>query len=106
MQSIKLTSTDSWFDFRHGEGSVGFDWEDSAGIKRSLSIDIDGWCSRKMPIRSGFRLEIVEVAENRVRLRFRPELAAKLELDTNVNAAAKSQVVGIVVFRLGATLLR
>jgi hypothetical protein len=50
-----------------------------------LTVDLDGYCSRRMPIHSGSGLpEFVEVERGRVLLRFDPVLAAKLELARDV----------------------
>lgn len=84
MHRIKISSAGSLLDFDHGEGWVTFSWVDPDAIRRSLTIDLDGHCSREMPIRSGSEPEIVAVTRDCVQLRFRPELAAKLELPPDV----------------------
>jgi hypothetical protein len=100
MQHIAVTSVDSALDFDYGEGSVTFAWIDQAGIRRRLTIDIDGHCSREMPIRSGSGVEIGAICRDRVRLRFTPDLAAKLELDTEI------ELVGDISERVCADLQR
>lgn len=84
MQSISNAQIGSILDFDHGEGWITFSWVDANGIDRSLKIDIDGHCSREMPIRSGSGVAITQVRYNRVQLRFTHELAAKLELDEEI----------------------
>jgi len=84
MQVIPNTQIGSTFDFDHGEGSVTFSWLDVDGIDRSLTVDIDGHCNREMPIRSGTGVSIASVLPDRVRLRFTPELATRLELKDEV----------------------
>ena len=77
------------FDFDHGEGWVTFSWVDSFGLDRVLTIDIDGHCSREMPVRSGTGLGIVDIQDDGVRLSFTPELASKLQLETKVEFAGQ-----------------
>ncbi len=84
MDRINLYSVVSQLDFDYGEGCITFSWRDVDGICRSLTIDADGHCSREMPIRSGSNPEIVSVTKDHVQLRFRPELAATLELPPEV----------------------
>lgn len=84
MQRIELTSAGSICDFDHGEGWVTFSWVTHDGLDALLTIDLDGHVSREMPIRSGSDPEIVAVEPNRIQLRFRPELADKLQMDTDV----------------------
>ena len=84
MQRIKLTSAGSICDFDHGEGCVTFSWVTTDGLDALLTIDLDGHCSREMPVRSGTEPEIVAVESDRIQLRFRPELADKLQLETDV----------------------
>ena len=49
-----------------------------------LTIDLDGYVSREMPIRSGSDPQIVAVEPDRIQLRFLAELADKLQMDTDV----------------------
>lgn len=84
MQGLESTITIN-ADFDYGEGGINFHWVDSLGYSASLDIDLDGWCTREMPIRSGQgppKLELLE--RNRIRLRFSSSLAKKLELDERV----------------------
>ena len=81
MLSIANAEFGSLIDFDHGEGWVTFSWSDASGIACSLTIDIDGHCSREMPVRSGTGVEIATVLPDRVRLRFTDQLSARLELD-------------------------
>lgn len=84
MQCITLTSAETNCDFQYGEGWVTFFWITSVGLDASLKIDLDGHCSREMPIRSGSDPEIVDVAPDCLTLRFHTTLAEKLELEPNV----------------------
>ncbi len=84
MQRIELSSVGSVLDFDHGEGWVTFSWVDTTGLDRKLKIDIDGHCSREMPIRSGSGFGIVDIHDDSIRLCFSPELASKLELEPEV----------------------
>jgi hypothetical protein len=70
-------------DLDHGEGWIAFHWIEtpSGGLK----IDLDGHCSRDMPIRSGNGPpEFVELRRDAIRLRFDAELARKLELPEEI----------------------
>jgi hypothetical protein len=84
MLSITNVKFGSLIDFDHGAGWVTFSWRDASGIARSLKIFFDGHCSREMPVRSGTGFEIATVHPDRVRLRFTEQLAARLELDRDV----------------------
>lgn len=69
-------------DFDHGEGWLHFGWEDAIGCAASLTIDMDGHCSREMPIRSGLGPpQFLGLQRDRIRLGFTAELAAKLEME-------------------------
>ncbi len=69
----------------YGEGWVEFQWPDSLYGWECLKIDLDRHCSRRMPIRSGDGLpDLVELQRNRIRFRFDPSLARKLELEQDV----------------------
>lgn len=84
MQRISISSVSSVLDFDYGEGWVTIAWVDPIGLEASLTIDLDGHCSREMPIRSGSHARIVEIAQDRIRMHFPPSLAEKLELDPDV----------------------
>ena len=81
MQVIPNARIESILDFQYGEGWATFSWTDDNRIDRSLKIDMDGHCSREMPVRSGTGVTILAVQNDRIRLRFTDELAVKLELD-------------------------
>jgi hypothetical protein len=70
----------------YGEGWLVFTWPDPMCGTEYLKIDVeDGHCSRMMPIRSGKGPpEFVELGRDRVKIRFSPELAKKLELDEEI----------------------
>jgi hypothetical protein len=70
----------------YGEGWLAFVWPDPMYGSECLKIDVeDGHCSRMMPIRCGKGPpQFVEVTRDRVKIRFSPELAKKLELDEEI----------------------
>lgn len=105
MKTIANAQIGSTFDFDHGEGWVTFSWFDNDGIRRSLSIDADGHCSREMPVRSGTGVTIVSVHRDRVGLRFTAQLAASLELDHEVEfQGALSEETSADLLRLAELL--
>jgi hypothetical protein len=68
-------------DTEHGEGWIVFQWPDETYGDEQLKIDLDGHCSRRMPIQSGSGLpEFVEMDADRIRLRFDVTLAYRLKL--------------------------
>jgi hypothetical protein len=72
-------------DTEYGEGCVTFRWPDPMYGWECLTVDLDGYCSKRMPIHSGNGLpEFVEVQHDRIKLRFDPILATKLELEHDV----------------------
>jgi|SRR3954447_14957715 hypothetical protein len=72
-------------DREYGEGWLSFIWPDPMYGTERLSIDLQGHCSRRMPIRSGQGPpSFVEVGRNRIKMRFPAELAKKLELDEEI----------------------
>jgi hypothetical protein len=72
-------------DCDHGEGWLAFQWPDALFGTEGLKIDLEGFCSRKMPIRSGQGPpDFIELQRDSIRLRFSPALAKKLELDQDV----------------------
>ena len=84
MKSIQIAQIENMLDLRYGEGWLTFSWLDENDIRRSLTIDADGHCSREMPIRSGIGVWVTSVAHDRVRLQFSNDLAARLELEDEV----------------------
>jgi hypothetical protein len=72
-------------DLDYGEGWLVFTWPDPIYGTEGLQIDLDGRCSRMMPIRCGQgRPEFVDVQRDHVKIRFAAELAGKLELDEEI----------------------
>jgi hypothetical protein len=66
-------------------GGLSFTWADPMYGTERLSIDLEGHCSRRMPIRSGNGPpSFVELGRNYVKVRFSPDLAHKLELDEEI----------------------
>ncbi|QDU86910.1 hypothetical protein Pla175_02640 [Pirellulimonas nuda] len=60
-------------------------WPDEQYGNEGLTIDIDGHCSRNMPIRSGHGPpDFVELQRGYLRIRFEPGLAKRLELDEEI----------------------
>jgi hypothetical protein len=85
MQSLHARKVNVLADTDHGEGCMRFEWADELAGWDELKIDLDGHCSRRMPIHSGSGgLECVELSRNRIRLRLSPGLADRLRLDTDV----------------------
>ncbi len=69
-------------DLDYGIGAIWFEWPDIVYGHEGLGIDLDGFCSRRMPIRSGQGPPLfVEVERGRILVRFPPTLAIRLELD-------------------------
>jgi len=87
MKCIALTSADSNCDFDYGEGWITLCWLTEHGLHASLTIDLDGHCSREMPVRSGSGVHVVDVAPDHLALHFDESLALKLELDADVQFA-------------------
>ena len=81
MKTREVFKIDYCFDLDYGEGWLTFYWRNASDIKRSLSIDCDGFCHREMPIRSGAGVTFSSAMKDRVLLRFTPELAEKLRLN-------------------------
>ena len=72
-------------DTDHGEGRVVFRWPDDSYGYEELRIDLDGHCSRRMPLYSGTGPpEIVELRRDGIRIRFDPMLARKLVLEEEI----------------------
>lgn len=68
-------------DTDHGEGRVVFKWPHELYGYEELTIDLDGYCSRRMPIHSGDGPpEFVELRRDSIKLRFTRSLAEKLQL--------------------------
>ena len=84
MNRIALASADSNCDFDYGEGWIALCWLTDVGLDAELTIDLDGHCSREMPIRSGTGVSIVSVSRDSLTLNFTPQLAGKLELEANL----------------------
>lgn len=82
MATYKAISVEIIADLDHGEGWIQFLWHDRQYGNEGLRIDLDGHCSRKMPMRSGTGPpEFEEIEAHRLRLRFTPILAKLLALD-------------------------
>jgi hypothetical protein len=72
-------------DVDYGEGWITFQWPDPLYGHEGLTIDLDGHCSREMPIHSGQGPpEFVALERDSVKLRFPPALAQKLQLESDV----------------------
>jgi hypothetical protein len=72
-------------DTDHGEGWVVFRWPHERYGHEELTIDLDGHCRRRMPLRSGTGPPaFVELRRDGVRIRFDPILAQKLGLDEEI----------------------
>jgi hypothetical protein len=72
-------------DIDYGEGYIEFQWSDTVFGWECLTIDLNGHCSRRMPIHSGQGLPtFAELQQNRMRLHFDANLAKKLQLEEDV----------------------
>lgn len=81
MSPYSATSVGVMVDTDHGEGWVVFRWPHERYGHEELTIDLDGHCSRRMPIHSGEGPpEFVELQRDSIKLRFDPALADKLQL--------------------------
>lgn len=74
-------------DVDYGEGGIEFYWPDPVFGYESFRIDMEGHCSRRMPIYSGSGLEAIDLARDRVRFRFSELLARQLRLGQDVEIA-------------------
>jgi hypothetical protein len=75
-------------DTDHGEGWVSFEWADQLTGWDELKVDLDGHCSRRMPIHSGSGgVEAIELSRDRIRFRFTESLAHNLGLEPDVEIA-------------------
>jgi hypothetical protein len=69
----------------YGEGCpLRFSWPDALYGCEGLTIDLEGHCSRNMPIRSGYGLKSVDLHRDRILISFKASLAQQLELDDNI----------------------
>ncbi len=69
-----------------GEGWIVFQWPHELYGYEELKIDLDGHCSRRMPIHSGEGPpEFVELRRDGIRLRFATALARNLRLDEEID---------------------
>ena len=85
MSQYSATSVGVQADTDHGEGRVVFQWPHDRYGYEELTIDLDGHCSRRMPLYSGTGSpEIVELRPDRIRIRFDPILAHKLGLEEEI----------------------
>lgn len=85
MTSYQASRVDLLVDVDYGEGWITFDWPDAVFGHDQLTIDLDGYCSRRMPIHSGWGPpDFLELQRDRIRLRFAPELASKLKMDEEI----------------------
>jgi hypothetical protein len=72
-------------DTDHGEGWITFQWPHDVYGYEELRVDLDGHCSRRMPIHSGNGPpDFVELRRDGVRIRFDPILAKKLQLEEEI----------------------
>ncbi len=88
MSRYSATSVGVLADNDHGEGWVVFRWPHERYGVEELRIDLEGHCSRHMPIHSGEGPpEFVELQRDLIRLRFDPGLAEKLQLPEEIEIA-------------------
>jgi hypothetical protein len=85
MDTLRATEVAVIGDSEQGEGWVEFRWSDSVTGWDCLRVEFDGFCSRRMPARSGSGLRGLDLSREAVRLRFSADLAAKLGLPEAVD---------------------
>lgn len=83
MQIINAEISSLFID-EYGNGELTFRWPDAISGYEELNIELDGFCSRRMPIHSGRGIVALERQRDYLKLRFTPELALKLELTEEV----------------------
>jgi hypothetical protein len=72
-------------DADYGEGWIIFQWPDRLFGWECLTLNLDDYCARRMPIRMGGGMpEFIDLQRDRIRMRFDPDLAAKLEFEQDV----------------------
>lgn len=72
-------------DLDYGEGSVEFVWPDEISGWDMLHVELDGHCSRRMPLYSGREgLDRIELSRDRAKFSFAAELAERLKLDREI----------------------
>jgi len=74
MQIINAEISSLFID-EYGNGELTFRWPDNISSYEELNIELDGFCSRRMPIHSGRGIAALELYREHMRLRFTPELA-------------------------------
>lgn len=85
MMRLSATSAVIFADPDDGEGWVTVRWPHELYGYEELKVDIDGHCSRRMPIYSGSGSpDLLELRRDGLRMRFDPELARKLRLDEEI----------------------
>jgi hypothetical protein len=80
MEIYRATAVEVFADVDYGEGDVSFQWPDALYGTEGLTIDLDGHCSRNMPVRSGGGPPHMILERDNIKLRFSPELAKRLLL--------------------------
>ena len=83
--TLRATEVVVFGDPDQGEGWIEFRWPDPLIGWECLKIDFDGFCTRRMPIRSGSGLRDLALSRGAVRLQFSADLAAKMELPEAVD---------------------
>jgi hypothetical protein len=69
------------------EGWVEFRWSDPVSGWEALQIEFEGFCSRRMPLRSGSGLQKVDLSREALRLWLSVDLASKLGLGQVIEIA-------------------
>ena len=81
MKSLTATVVDVDIDKDYSEDRVSFVWSDPHFGSEGLTIEFDGHCSRKMPIRSGMGPPtVLGFKRDSITFEFPEELAEQLEL--------------------------
>jgi hypothetical protein len=85
MATYHATSVSILADLDHGEGWILFQWPDPIYGYEELSINSDGFCSRRRSIQSGNGPpRFVDIQRDRIVLEFSPRLAKRLEMEERV----------------------
>ena len=85
LHQYPATSVGVAADLDHGVGWIVFRWPDDRYGYDELRIDLDGHCSRRMLILSGEGSpKFTELHRDRIRIRFNPQLAKKLQLEGEI----------------------
>jgi hypothetical protein len=85
MSQYSASSVGVLIDTDHGEGWITFQWPHELYGYEELRIDLDGHCSRRMPVHSGTGPpDFVDFATRRHQDSLRPRPAQELQLEEEI----------------------